>query len=94
MKHKKHEQIPFGIDIIDIIQDKVNTITSDEWKTDTCPPLFIVSLSNEDMSNQMIMITIDHCGYKFTEKMFPRKDTEYGYESVLNQMINMYNQTL
>lgn len=40
------------------------------------------------------MITIKHCGYKFTEKLFPRKNTEYGYDSILNQMINMYNQTM
>ena len=52
-----------------------------------------MSLNNEDMDNQYIVITIKH-GYKFSEKLFPRKSTEYGYDAVLNQMINMYNQTM
>ena len=94
MKHRKHDQIPFGLDVVDIIQNHVNTIASEQWKADECPPLFMVSLNNENMDNQMIMITINHCRSKFTEKLFPRKDTEYGYDSVLNQMINMYNQTI
>ena len=40
------------------------------------------------------MITIDHCGCKLTEKLFPRDDGEYGYEPIINQMTNMYNRTM
>ena len=94
MEHKKYDQVLFGIDIVNIIEEKVQEMAKEHWKTDECPPKFWVSLNNEDMDDKSIMITIKHCGYKFTEKLFPRKNTEYGYESVLNQMINMYNQTM
>lgn len=84
-----------NLDIINILEQYVNTLTKEHWKnSDNCPPKFWISLNNEDMDNQSIMITIKHCGYKFTEKLFPRKNTEYGYDSILNQMINMYNQTM
>lgn len=87
------EYLP-SMDIISIIDEVVQKLTKDIWNEDECPPEFWVSLNNEDMNNQSIMITIKHCGFKFTEKLFPRKDTEYGYDSVINQMINMYNQTM
>ena len=83
-----------NLDIINILEQYVNTLAKEHWKSDNCPPKFWISLNNEDMNNQSIMITIKHCGYKFTEKLFPRKNTEYGYDSILNQMINMYNQTM
>ena len=94
MEHKKYNQILFGLDIVDIIEEKVEELAKEHWKNDSCPPEFWVSLNNEDMNNQSIMITINHLGSKFTERLFPRKDTQYGYESVLNQMVNMYNQTM
>ena len=94
MEHKKYDQVLFGIDIVNIIEEKVQELVKEHWQKDDCPPKFWVSLNNEDMKNQSIMITIKHCGYKFTEKLFPRMEIEYGYESVLNQMINMYNQTM
>lgn len=94
MEHKKYDQVLFGIDIINIIEEKVEELAKDKWQNDSCPPEFWVSLNNEDINNQSIMITISHCGYRFTERLFPRKNTEYGYECLLNQMINMYNQTM
>ena len=93
MEHKKYNQVPFELDIIDIIEQKVKSLVEEHWKDDPCPPEFWVSLNNEDMNNQCIMLTIKH-GYKFTEKIFPRKNTDYGYDCLLNQMINMYNQTM
>ena len=94
MEHKKYEQALFGLDIVNILEEKVQELAKEHWKNDDCPPEFWVSLNNEDMDNQVILITIKHLGNKFTEKLFPRKNTEYGYESVINQMINMYNQTM
>ena len=94
MEHKKYDQTLFGIDIVNIIEEKVHELAKDRWQDDSCPPEFWVSLNNEDMNDQAIMITVSHCGYKFTEKLFPREDTRYGYESILNQMICMYNQTI
>lgn len=94
MEHKKYSQVLFGKDIVEIIEEKVLHLSKEHWKSDKCPPEFWISLNNENMNNQAIMITINHLGYKFTEKLFPRNNTEYGYDSVLNQMINMYNQTM
>ena len=94
MEHKKYDHTSVGLDIINIIEEKVRKLAKDYWKNDICPPEFLVSLNNEDINNQSIMITINHLGYKFTECLFPRKDTEYGYGSIINQMISMYNQTM
>lgn len=94
MEHKKYDQVLFGIDIVSIIEEEVERLAKEHWENDSCPPEFWVSLNNEDINNQSIMITINHLGSKFTERLFPRKDTQYGYESVLNQMVNMYNQTM
>lgn len=94
MQHQKYDQTIYGFDIVKIIENYVQKQAERHWKGDSCPPEFWVTLNNEDMSNQMIMITINHLGVKFTEVLFPRKNTHYGYDSVLNQMINMYNQTM
>ena len=77
MEHKKYNQVPFDLDIIDIIEQKVKSLAEEHWKDDECPPEFWVSLNNEDMNNQCIMLTIKH-GYKFTEKIFPRKNISMG----------------
>lgn len=91
---KDNKQFNYNMDIIDVLEEYVITLLKEEWKNDTCPPKFIVSLNNEDINNQSIMITIDHLGSKFTERLFPRNGTHYGYDSILSQMINMYNQTM
>ena len=94
-EHNKHNQTPFGLSVIELIEEKIQEMAKEEFKNDSdSPPVFIISLNNEDMENQSIMITINHQGIKFTEKLFPRKGTEYGYDCVLGQMINMYNQTM
>ena len=94
MEHKKYNQVLIGLDIISIIEEKVQQWANDYWNEDECPPEFWVSLNNEDENNQSIMISISHLDSKFTERLFPRKDTEYGYNSVINQMISMYNRTM
>lgn len=94
MEHKKYNQVLFGLDIVDIIEEEVEELTKEHWENDSCPPEFWVSLNNEDMNNQSIMITISHNGFKFTERLFPRKETQYGYDSVIGQMISMYNRTM
>lgn len=94
MEHKKYNQVLIGLDIISIIEEKVQQWANDYWDEDECPPEFWVSLNNEDENNQSIMISISHLDSKFTERLFPRKDTQYGYNSVINQMISMYNRTM
>lgn len=84
------------MDIIDILQYYVDKLVEKEhWKeNDGCEPEFWVSLSNEYEHDQSIMITIDHCGCRLTEKLFPRNDSQYGYEPIINQIVNMYNRTM
>ena len=94
MEHRKHEEIQFGMDIINILDAKVQLLVEDYWNNDPCPPEFWVSLNNEDENNQEILITINHLNNKFTERLFPRKNTDYGYDSLINQMVNMYNRTM
>lgn len=94
MEHKRYDQTPFGLNIVSILEKEVQAIVKENFKDDNCPPIFWVSLNNEDMNNQCIMITINHLGNKFTERLFPRLDTEYGYKSLISQMIDMYNQTM
>ena len=84
----------YGTDIISILEEKVIKLAKEHWKSDKCPPEFWVSLNDEDVNNHRIMLTISHLGYKFTEKIFPRDNSNYGYDSLLNQMINMYNKTM
>ena len=94
MEHKKYNQVPLGLDIVNIIEEKVQQWAKEYWNEDECPPEFWVSLNNEDENNQSIMISINHLDIKFTERLFPRKNTEYGYGFVINQMISMYNRTM
>ena len=47
-----------------------------------------------EVANSGNLFELIKSGYKFTEKIFPRNNTEYGYNCLLNQMINMYNQTM
>ena len=82
------------MDVVSIIEEKIQEYAKNFWCDDACPPEFFVSLNNEDQDNQAIMITVKHLGRSFTEKLFPRKNTEYGYDSVVDQMLNMYNQTM
>jgi len=81
-------------DIIMVINNYVQEFSKSYWKNDECKPRFIVSLNNEEIENQSILITITHCNVSFTETLFPRNDRHYGYESIHLQMINMYNQTM
>ena len=94
MEHKKYNQVLIGIDLVNIIDEQVQSWARDYWHDDSCPPEFWVSLNIEDDNNHSIMISISHLDKKFTERLFPRQNTEYGYGSVLNQMINMYNRTM
>lgn len=94
MENKINNQFNYNMNIIEVLEEYIVKLSKEQWKNDDCPPKFILSLNNENMNEQSILITIDHLGIKFTEKLFPRDETYYGYGSILNQMINMYNQTM
>ena len=94
-EHKKCDQTLFGDSIVRLIEKEIHRIARERFSWDKNSfPEFLVSLDNEDMKNQKLMITINHNGVKFTERLFPRDNTFYGYDSVEDQMINMFNQTM
>lgn len=80
--------------IIDLIEFSIQELVSKEWEDDDCKPEFWISVNNDDMNDQRILITINHLGNKFTQSLFPRQGTEYGYDSVLGQLKSMYASTM
>ena len=82
------------MDIAQVLQEYIEQLIKITWSDDRCKPEFWVSINNEDENDQSIMLTINHCGCIFTEKIFPRNNTKYGYASLLDQMVNMYNLTV
>lgn len=84
----------FYEDILDIIQIKVNEITDKDWDNDECKPEFKVSLLNENINNQKILLTVTHLGNSFTETLFPRDDSHYGYDTLESFMVDLYNRTM
>ena len=40
MEHKKYNQVPFGLDIVDILEQKVQELAKEHWKNDNCPQNF------------------------------------------------------
>lgn len=88
------EIIDTRTNLIELIDNAVQCLAKQRWARDDCPPKFWVSLSNEDDRNQSILLTISHNGYKFTETLFPRKKMTYGYTSILDHMVELYNRTM
>jgi hypothetical protein len=82
------------LDIISIVDEIVQALARIHWREDECPPEFYVSLNDEEEDAHSIMITVSHLGYNFTEKLFPRTNMQYGYDSLMSQMINLYNRTM
>jgi hypothetical protein len=91
------------MDIIEIIQKKVDKLTKQNYAGDECPPQFIVSLfynnreedvdSDSDHEHKIIM-TVLHSGYAFSKVIFPITKYIYGYESLEDEMKYMYNRTM
>jgi len=82
------------MDIIDVIEEKVEKLAKEWWAKDEYPPKFWVSLDNYDMDNQRILLTISHNEYKFSRPIFPVEETEYGYDPLIDCMKDLYNQTM
>lgn len=81
-------------DIIDTLQDKINTIANELYKNDNCKPKFYVSIIFEEEYNQKIILTIEHLGVKFSRVLFPVKENFYGYENLVDVVKSLYNQTM
>lgn len=81
------------MDIIEVLQQKVDEITKEDYKGDKCPPEFIVSLLY-GKDNHKILLTVKHLGSTFSEVIFPNMDMKYGYESLSKEMEYLYNRTM
>lgn len=79
--------------IINHIQNQVNGFVEKEWRNDECPPEFTLSIGEENKSDA-ILLTVFHLGQAYTERIFPRSDSYYGYSGLFDMMVNMYNRTM
>ncbi len=75
--------------IDEVIQNEVDKIVKENWKEDTCKPVFIVSIFQDKL-----MITCKHMGSAFSEKLFPQKDMRWGLPTVKEIMESLYNRTM
>lgn len=79
--------------IVDCIQEQVNDVAT-QWSQDQCPPFFLVSVGKDGGNRDILMLTVTHSNKSFTEVLFPREDSHYGYDSIHSMMKNMYNRTM
>jgi hypothetical protein len=87
------------ITIIDAIQYAVDKITKQEYRKDICPSKFIVSQAdrfndNGKVIDHEILLTITHIGIVRSRTLFPRIDCKYGYETLKDEMMWLYNSTM
>jgi hypothetical protein len=80
--------------IIKILQDYVTDFCCENYQGESYPPKFTVSIDNEKIDNQKILLTIENGGRVLTNTVFPREDSLYGYDKLDKMMINMYNKTM
>lgn len=93
----KTNDIMEDMNIIEIIQNRVNELNNIHWSTDECKPIFIVSILydyDKNKEEQYIILTVQHLGSTFSNIIFPKKENHYGYDSLLSEMTNLYNQTM
>ena len=81
------QEIKFNKNIVEIIQQQVNTYYYKNWVTDCCKPNFTVSILHRQKDKQEIILTVEHCGRTRSRVIFPRDDSFYGYESLEEMMI-------
>lgn len=81
--------------ILDILQNHINQLVIKNWEWDQqCKPIFYVSIMTDLDKRDNVMLTIDHRGVKFTELLFPRSDAHWGYDSLFDEMEQMFNRTM
>lgn len=87
-------------DIILTLQKKVNKISKKKWEKDECPPEFIVSnlfVYGEDgkkVIEHKIILTVVHRGMGQSIVLYPKLDSNYGYEPLEQEMEHLYNRTM
>lgn len=89
----------FDKNIVELVQERVNKLNDEHWATDECKPVFIVSILydyelKKDKKDQFILLTCQHLSSSFSRILFPKTENIYGYESILDEMHGLYNQTM
>jgi len=87
------------MDLLTALQENVDEMAKEEYKTDECPPVFIVSLiqrygENGKINQHEIGLTIKHCGQTYTRTLFPQVNQHYGYPDLKEEMKDLYNNTM
>ncbi|GAA4879317.1 hypothetical protein GCM10023310_69330 [Paenibacillus vulneris] len=88
------------MNLVQILQKKVNKITKETYKSDECSPIFTVSLlyekaeHNKEDKDHKIILTVQHLGSAFSKVIFPQTKNVYGYESLEEEMKYLYNRTM
>lgn len=87
------------MDLLKGLQEKVNDIAKEQYKTDECPPVFIISLiqrygDNGKINQHEIGLTIQHLGQVYTRTLFPQVNQQYGYPDLKEEMKDLYNNTM
>lgn len=84
--------------IVEILQDRVDKITTSYWKDDDCPPKFYISVLYDELkgrhSNQYLILNIEHQFSRFSRIVFPLEENIYGYDDLYEIMKELYNQTM
>lgn len=82
--------------VVECIAYIVNQIVEEHYQFEECPPTFIVSQLEmfEAMPvKHFILLTIVHNGMNISRIMFPN-NTSADYNSLYNEMIDLYNSTM
>jgi hypothetical protein len=86
------------MNIVELIKDRVNKLTDEHWSKDKCKPQFIVSILYDrnirDKMEQYIILTCIHLSSSVSSVLFPVEKNIYGYDSILSEMEDLYNQTM
>ena len=87
------------MELFTIIQSKVDKLAKEIYKTDSCPPEFIVSnyqVENNEgkIVDHKIMLTVRHNGISHSRVLFPKVRNNYGYDDIKEEMKWLYNSTM
>lgn len=91
--HKNNDS-RFNNDIMDLIDSEVVRLNTRLFNGDMCKPEFIISIGNEPNYGDTILLTCKHLGKVYTDRVFPRHDSYYGYASISDLMIDLYNRAM
>lgn len=86
----------FSYDIILHLQGVLDRFSGRRWSSDDCKPKFTLSLGGRETEGESdkMLITIEHGSRRFTNTVFPRSDSYYGYDGIFEMMEDMYNRTM